>query len=253
MSSLVQGLWVGESLSSMEQLSITSFLANGHEYHLYAYTDVAYVPRGAVLKDAAEILPSSMIFRYRDYNSYAGFSNFFRYKLLLERGGWWVDTDVICLRPFAFDSEYVFATERDGGGREFVTSCVIKAPKGGELVACAWEACRSKDPQQLRWGETGPNLMHFLVPRLSLCDYAEDADVFCPIDPGRWIETILPGRPWKFGENTFAVHLWNELWRRWDLDKNETYAPDCLYERLKRQYLHTGCVGNADAAATGRV
>ena len=43
---------------------------------------------------------ASDIFRYRDNGSYAGFANFFRYELLRKRGGWWVDLDTICLRPF---------------------------------------------------------------------------------------------------------------------------------------------------------
>ena len=73
----------------MEQLSISSFLHNGHDYHLYVYDDLKYIPAGTVVMDASEILPSSRIFQYKQRPSYAGFSNFFRYKLLLngEAGG----------------------------------------------------------------------------------------------------------------------------------------------------------------------
>src|ERR1044072_2497854 len=112
---VVQGLWIGAELSVMEQMSIASFLMNGHEYHLYTYEDVKHLPAGTVVKDGREILPSSMIFQYRDFKSYSGFSNFFRYKLLLERGGWWGDTDMICLQPFDFRSEYVFSSEMSDG------------------------------------------------------------------------------------------------------------------------------------------
>src|SRR5690348_5090275 len=99
---VIQGLWVGDRLSTMERLSIASFLALGHEYHLYVYRPVANVPAGTCVKDAREILPESMIFQYRKRPSYAGFANFFRYKLLLDRGGWWVDTDAVCLRALDF-------------------------------------------------------------------------------------------------------------------------------------------------------
>ncbi len=34
-----QSLWIGAELSAMEQLSIRSFLANGHEFHLYTYQE----------------------------------------------------------------------------------------------------------------------------------------------------------------------------------------------------------------------
>jgi hypothetical protein len=84
---VIQGLWIGPELSVMEQLSITSFLRNGHEYHLYVYDEVKHIPDGTVIKKADDILPPSRIFKYKDRPSYAGFANFFRYKLLLERGG----------------------------------------------------------------------------------------------------------------------------------------------------------------------
>ncbi len=237
MTDTIQGLWIGPRLTTMEQLSIASFLAHGHPYHLYTFEAVEGVPKGTSIRDAAEILPPSQIFQYRENKSYAGFANFFRYKLLLEWGGWWVDTDVVALSPFTFASEYVFASERDKDGREFVTSGIIKAPKGCELMRLAWQTCQSKDTDTLKWGETGPTLMHNSVLKLRLSEYVQSPNVFCPIDPPLWYDAILPGRPTSFGPETVAVHLWNEFWRRLALGKNETYAPSCLYEHLKKSYL----------------
>src|SRR6266850_2985168 len=111
MNKIIQGLWIGPELSVMEQLSIASFMRNGHEYHLYIYDEPKNVPVGTVIKDANEILPASSVFQYKQYPSYSGFSNFFRYKLLLERGGWWIDADTICLKPFDFPEDNVFSTE----------------------------------------------------------------------------------------------------------------------------------------------
>jgi len=31
--------------------------------------------------------------------------------------------------------------------------------------------------------------------------------------------------------------LWNEMWRRAEVNKNQKFHPDCLYEKLKKQYL----------------
>ena len=36
---------------------------------------------------------------------------------------------------------------------------------------------------------------------------------------------------------SFAVHLWNEMWRDSGQDKNAAYDPECLYEQLKKKYL----------------
>ena len=40
MSNIIQSLWIGEELSVMEQLCLSSFVKNGHEVHLYTYEDV---------------------------------------------------------------------------------------------------------------------------------------------------------------------------------------------------------------------
>lgn len=230
-------MWIGPALSAMEQLSLSSFLANGHEYHLYTYSDVERVPRGVVVRDGNEILPSSMIFMYRDFKSYSGFSNFFRYKLLLERGGWWADADTVCLKPFDFQQDYVFSSEAIGEKRH-INSGIIKAPPGSEALAYAWQVCRSKNTEELTWGETGPRLMSDAVKRFSLERYVAHHSVFCPVSILDWDKVLDPEKAWAFDETTRAIHLWNEVWRRMGKDKDARYHPDCLYERLKKKYLN---------------
>ena len=111
---VVQGLWIGDELSLLEQLSIKSFLANGHEYHLYVYDDIKNIPKGTIVKDANEIIDSSEIYK-NTYQSpeygYLGFSDYFRVKLIYDKGGYWVDTDLVCLKHFDFEEDYVFSPE----------------------------------------------------------------------------------------------------------------------------------------------
>jgi mannosyltransferase OCH1-like enzyme len=236
MNQIIQGLWIGSALSAMERMSIKSFLLNGHEYHLYTYGEVEGVPAGAVVRDGREILPDSAIFRYTGFDSYAGFANFFRYKLLLEKGGWWVDTDVVCLRPFDFPEDYVFSTEMNGGV-ETVTNGIIKAPAGSPAIEYAWRTCEGKKTDQLRWGETGPKLAGEAVREFSLERYVKPHDVFCPLGYLDWRQVLTPRQVREFSPSTRAVHLWNEMWRRDGLDKNGRFDAGCLYERLKRKYL----------------
>jgi mannosyltransferase OCH1-like enzyme len=233
---VVQGLWVGAELSVMEQMSIASFLMNGHEYHLYVYEDVKHIPAGTVVKDAREVLPSSMVFQYRDFKSYSGFSNFFRYKLLLERGGWWVDTDIICLQPFDFEASYVFSSEISEG-LETITSGVIRTPAGSPAMAHAWQICREKNVENLAWGETGPRLVGEVVRFYSLEKFKQPSGVFCPLSYSEWDKVLEPTEAWSFNKTTYALHLWNEMWRRAGFDKNQKYHPRCLYEKLKKKYL----------------
>jgi len=230
---IIQGLWIGSALSTMEQLSIASFLGHGHQYHLYVYDEVKNVPAGTSVKDANEILPAASIFQYRDRPSYAGFSNYFRYKLLFERGGWWADSDMVCLRPFDFIDEYVFSTEIRGTD-QFVNCGVIKAPPGSDAMGFAWEVCKTKDPQKIVWGETGPHLAAQAVTKFGLEAYAKPYYVFCSIiDWHKLLEPYVAA----IDERAYAVHLWNEYWRSSQQDKNGAYHPACIYEQLKQRYL----------------
>jgi Alpha 1,4-glycosyltransferase conserved region/Glycosyltransferase sugar-binding region containing DXD motif len=228
---VVQSLWIGPRLTAMERLSIESFLRHGHEFHLYTYGHVDGVPAGTVVRDGREILPAERIFFYKDQHSVSGFSNFFRYKLLLERGGWWVDADMVCLRPFDFEGAHVFASELSKGVVH-VSSGAIRAPRGSEAMSWAWEVCDAKDPQSLRWGETGPTLVAAAVERFGLQSSVQPPETFCPFPYTDWRVLLDPDAPVIPAESV-AVHLWNEMWRREGADKDAAYDSGCLYERLK--------------------
>jgi hypothetical protein len=231
----IQGLWIGSALSTMERLSIASFLRHGHPYHLYVYGEVVNVPAGTEIRDGNQILPASLIFEYRRDKSVSAFSNFFRYKLLLERGGWWADTDVVCLAPFDFARPYVFASEPAGAG-ETPATAVMRAPAGSPLMARAWEVCQGKDREALVWGEVGPRLLRELVAVFSLERWLEPAATFCPYSWQDWPRALAPPAP-ELAPTTRAVHLWHEMWRHHGQDKDGAYPPTCLYERLKARYL----------------
>jgi hypothetical protein len=233
---VIQSLWIGTHLSTLERLSIESFLQNGHEYHLYTYDYVCNVPDGAVVRDGREILPASRIFQYHTHKSFSAFSNFFRYRLLLERGGWWADTDTICLKPFDLPQEHVFSSEAVED-RVYVNGGVIKAPRLSPVMDYAWSVCEATRPDELVWGEVGSHLISDSIARFSAERFVMPPQAFCPISYRSWEDALDPACTWSFGDDVYAVHLWNEMWRRHDRDKEGSYPSNCLYERLKRHYL----------------
>jgi hypothetical protein len=235
MNDAIQSLWIGTALSSMERLALTSFVVAGHGVHLYAYDEVDGVPDGVALYDAGAILPRSRIFRYADYDTVSGFSNFFRYKLLLERGGWWVDTDVVCLKPFAFETAHVFASEI-AKESAIVTSCVIRAPAGSPAMQRAWEVCDASEPGALRWGQTGPRLCGDVVREFALDDCVQPPAVFCPVPYHCWRDVLEP-EAIPSVDGAHAIHLWNELWRRGGVSKDAAYDARCLYALLQRRFV----------------
>jgi mannosyltransferase OCH1-like enzyme len=241
---VVQSLWIGNRLSAMEKAAIASFVANGHDYHLYCYEDVQGVPRGVTLKDGNAILPESRLFPYSDgfaKGSYAAVSNAFRYKLLLERGGWWVDTDVVCLRPFDLADERLWASERADPPRDLIVStCVIKAPPGDPLMAWAWQRCQAVDVTKVTFGQLGPRLLQAGLDALGVHRYMRPHTFFCPIPFYEWARVLDPADQCLLGPEVYGIHLWNQMWSANGVDKNGVFPAGSLFERLKRRYLTTG-------------
>jgi|ERR1700722_15052803 len=224
MNEIIQSLWIGRPLSLIEQLSITSFLQNGHEYHLYCYDEVKNIPAGAILRDAAEILPVSEIFYYRcgaGKGSVSAFSNLFRYKLLLEKGGWWADADVVCLRPFHFAEPLIFASERTPAAIQ-ATNAIFRLPPGHAVARLCYDAACREDRATLTWGKSGPLLIDRIVRETSLQHFIKAPEVFCPLDNWKWktlLEKANPQEP-LFTGDSHAIHLWHEHWRRAGLEVN---------------------------------
>lgn len=108
-NSVIQGLWVGDSITDLHRLCVESFIKNGHCFVLYTYGSVSNLPDGVVIKDARKIIPENLIYQYG--GSYAGFSDLFRNKLLYVHGGWYVDLDIFCLKPFDVNAEMVFSMD----------------------------------------------------------------------------------------------------------------------------------------------
>ncbi|MEQ1574305.1 MAG: glycosyltransferase [Vicinamibacterales bacterium] len=240
MSNIVQSFWFGSHLPSLQLLSMRSFLAHGHEYHLYTFDRIDNAPDGITVLDASRILPRESVFTYQHgfgKGSYSAFSNQFRYKLLFEKGGWWVDTDVVCLRRFDFDEDFVFATERDPSFQTTAASCVIKSPARSEYLGYCLEVCESRDKASIEWGEIGPRLMDDAITRFDLGRHCVPPHVFNPIDYFSFGEIVQPAFDASRLSDSHAVHLWNQKWKTHYLDPDYDGAPDSLYARLRRQYL----------------
>src|ERR1019366_5533337 len=70
----------------------------------------------------------------------------FRYKVLYEKGGCWVDMDVTCLKPFNIKAPYVFRSHRIG-----VMGNIIKCPPRSRLMARAYERTLESANADAEW------------------------------------------------------------------------------------------------------
>lgn len=241
-------LWIGGSLSTLERLSIISHQHHGHPVRLFSYEPIPNLPAGTIHEDARAVMPESAVFSNPSPSGHGNlsmFSNFFRYHLLLQRGGIWSDCDSVCLKPlvFADEMEYFFATERlpetQGGQPAIqVASGICKAPPGAAVIRRALDIAEAADLPTAAWAATGPKALHQSVQEHGLARHMLAPEVFCPI--GWWQVPALIAGPTMVPANTFAVHFYNEVWRRNFFDKNANYDPLSLYERFKAHYLRPG-------------
>jgi hypothetical protein len=233
---IVQSLWIGSRLSLMERLSISSYLEHGHPFHLYTYEDVENIPAGAIVRDGREILPAEEIFCYRrgfGKGSVAAFSNCFRYKLLLERGGWWSDLDSICLQPLDFDGEHVVGYERHPQGDERLGTGLMKAPAGSPVMKFCWDASWQVDRSTVRWGQIGPALLNHAVRQVNVRVQTLEPAAFYPINYWQVWELV---HQHEMPASCTAIHLWHSQWRASGLNPDAIFRPDCIYEKLKARF-----------------
>ena len=241
----IQMLWVEGRLSTLERLSITSFLDHGYDVHLYVYRDVSGIPAGTRVLDGRSILPEKAICYYGPVagdgaGSVALFANLFRYELLMQEGGIWSDTDVICLRSLdsALNRDYLFVSEYVDQSHELqlANNCFMKVPASSPFIQECASVSQDVDPGQVRWGELGPRLVTAMITKHSLQGYVTVPAVFSPID--YWdVHLLLQSCSPAISQETLAVHCFNEIWRRLKFDKDREYPASSLFERLKTRYL----------------
>jgi len=212
---IIHGMWVGGPLSRLELLTLRSFTHFGHEFHLWLYDDLsAPVSVGVRLRDANEIIPREHVFQKADHDPETGvgrgsygapFSDLFRYRLLHEHGGIWVDMDVTCLRPFDFEDDYVFRTHRVG-----VVGNIIKCPKRSRLMRDTYEETAAIADERCAW--LAPNrILSKNVQRLGLERYIK-ADI---CNPDSWMHFVRPlvETLAAIPDGWYAIHWINEFWR----------------------------------------
>lgn len=234
---MVHGLWIGTSLSPVELLCIKSFQANGHEFHLWVYDAIeTTLPENTVIEDASKIIPRENVFCYKYSNqfghgkgSYAGFSDIFRYKLLYDYGGWWVDMDVVCLKPLDFEDPYVFRSHHDYA----LVGNVMKCEKKSEAMKICYDKASSTVNDRNSDWNLPIKILNETVTELGLTNYIKEIS-----NPDSWLYVCkLLLRNINIPNHWAVLHLVNEEWRHHHIDKKSIPRKSKLGKLLKQYDL----------------
>jgi hypothetical protein len=220
----VNSLWIGNKLSNMELLTIRSFIENGYEFYLWTYGKLENeLPDSVIICNANEIIPYNEVFVYKSKSQFgngqgsvAGFSDIFRYKLLYEKGGWWVDMDVTCLRPFDVVSDYFFRYHHELG----IVGNVMKTPKNSPLMKLCYEQAKSTiNENNSNWYKPIQLLVNN-INQLQLNDFVfnglSNTDEFQKIEKYYFESSEFP-EEWCF------IHWCNEVLRSYSLSKENSF------------------------------
>ena len=238
---IIRGLWIGSELTKIQQLSIQSFLDNGHDYHLYTYGPVKHVPPGAIIEEASKVLPWA---RRQDFQNDANFSDLFRTTVTWLRGGWYCDTDIVCLKPFDFEEPRVFVSEYQFGNgnplktEPLVNGCILKIPIGDPMTGEILRRIKELDTLHCGWIDVGPTQYRWGVNRFTYRGSIQHPDVFDSLWPDHHDKFVF-GKTgdWKPAEHAYAIHLRTSYWSPQNkLDPNGTYPPESEFECLKRKH-----------------
>jgi len=180
------------------------------------------VPDGVTLKNASEVYPKEEVFFYdtdEDEGSVAVFSDLFRYKLLYEKGGWWVDTDVIYTGHPVPESESFFAKQSNGK----VNNAVIKFPEGSKIPKKCIEYIKlmGRDEAASSWGKSGPELLTEVIKEENRMGEARPKSSAYPVSEAQAF--LMSKRQEEVERETSSspfVHLWNAELRRMGIEKD---------------------------------
>lgn len=207
-----QSFWANGPLTPYESLCLKSFIAYGHGVELYSFDPNLKAPDGVRVRDAAEVLSSEAFFVYEDgfgKGSPAAFANLFRYKLIAETGGWWVDTDVLCLAADIPSFGEFFAYE----DADLINNAVLHFPPKHPLMLRCLEQAQALG-SSVRWGDTGPRLLTRLAGDMGLSNQALPSSICYPAHYSEAVDLLRPARNEALQErvqSSLFVHLWNQM------------------------------------------
>jgi hypothetical protein len=185
-----QTFWWGKTLSPHEALCLKSFLDMGHSVTLYTYDPNIHVPPGVTVRDAGEILSRDhFFFNQGGYGKGLpnAFSNMFRYKLLAERGGWWIDADVVCLSRTVPDVDE-FLSHHDSLE---INNAIMFFRRNHPLMTKCFDRSVAIG-HAAKFAETGPLLITVMAKELGVS--ALTAPVCYPVHFSEAIDMLMPAR-----------------------------------------------------------
>ena len=200
--------------------AVTSMRAAGHPVRVWTYSPTKLeflLQHGIEVRSADDVMPRALFERIVAGSEIRYFSDVFRYAVLYEHGGLWMDTDIILLRPFPFRGDHFFNLQWRGSHKgHFVCGNVIFAKPYSRHMRALYEMSidRFHEARGKEFGDIGPKLLSDYIASdagAELRDQVFGPMFFNAID---WMEIDRFEKPiteladYLSDERVFGIHLW---------------------------------------------
>lgn len=144
---------------------------------------------------------------------------------------------MVCLSPYDYyEKEYIFSKEIDDDpNKARITTSLLKFPKQSEFGRLLIEEAKKiiNNKKTISWGVIGPWFLAKWVKEYDLERYALDYKDTCQI-PWKNARDFIDKKK-TFDENRPCLHLFSEMWRVNEMNKNHFYK-EGIYALLLKKY-----------------
>jgi glycosyltransferase involved in cell wall biosynthesis len=197
-----------------------SMRAAGHSVRMWSYSpEKLHFLRehGVEIRSADDVVPRRLFDRIMAGSEIRYFSDIFRYAVLYEHGGLWMDSDVVLLRAFPFRGNHFLNLQWHGGHKgHFICGNVMYAKRFSRHFRALYEKSIERFFEGGDWefGKVGPKLLSDYVASEEGAELR--ASLFSPMffNAIDWTETDRFTKPlaeledYLNDERVFGIHLW---------------------------------------------
>ncbi|WP_417309720.1 hypothetical protein [Devosia sp.] len=233
----VNSFWTGRPLGELELMCLLSMQKQGHKVRIFSYGPIGPLPEGVELADANDIIPRRRFLFHASTGSPALGTDVFRFRLMQQQAGLWLDSDMLLLAPIAVTSGPVFGWQN----RSLINCAVLHLPADSkslsDLLAFTAEPYpippfyRPKKQALLRfrkaiglprhvttmgWGVFGPRALTWFAQQSGEAEQARAQEVFYPVGSRTAHGPLMAGWDTEsyLTDETIGLHLWNEALRK---------------------------------------
>ena len=147
---------------------------------MFVYDKNLVVPDGVTKLDANDIISESEIFTVK--NTYAAFSDVFRYQMMNATGLPWADADTICVSDEWNFKDNIYA----GYEGKIVVGGVLSLPQEHPALKYMIDKSLKFNKEKINWVEIGPALVNETFRKFRLMKYVHSEETFCGIHYSKW-------------------------------------------------------------------